>query len=1060
MRCVLTLCLHNALLSFGDKVRHPGLAILKRKGFTGKDVRVGVFDTGVKKEHAVFQRLDESTGPIHFCHGYTSQATCDDGFGHGTFVASIIAGRNDFRCPGMAEDTELYIFKVFTDDQESQTSWMLEASNEALALGGLDVVSLSVGGNDFYDYPYIDKVHELTAAGITVVAAAGNDGQFGTILNPADQTDVIGVGGYRMDYRMRTMNQFSARGMTTVELPLGVGRPKPDVLAHGHIYAADSTGECKFLSGTSVAAPVITGLLALLLQQIKQQHPSLSHNPALIKQMLLESTDSLPHPCSLGTDPRAMGKSSFLKREQRALCYKMARVFDAIPSSFQVPLLPRGLEGNEPSFFPESYNDKIVDLTLQSSFFVQGGGVPNLERASRMIEKSKIDSGFGPHVSLFPPEMDLVNDALKWWPLSDTPLFHTSAPLCVNLTILNSVSAVGYLKSQNVTFFESDSSDVTLSSLVKTGKSAALDTISASRLSVWFPFPENQIIWPWSGSFCVCFSSALDVERPTTVAGLVEVAVTVFPDLDEPQTYPVVFPFMVRVVPRPPKTKRLLWDMHHQISYPPSFSPVDNLRVTNEPFDWHGDSPFINFRHAFNVLRRAGYSVEIWNNLNSAMGDTKHRDGLDLSLYGALLIIDPERNFSRSETNKIVRSIRNYGLGLLIVSEWFDLMIQDQLWSRADSFSNSRWKPATGGSNVPALNSLLEPFGVELGGEVYHGELTFTPNTTAIYVGSTGCIRRLPARSVACQSIGRMARVSGYEPFNKVYDRWDKNEKEDHHPTLLGLVDTAQTQLLAVGSQKKRNSSMGGRIAVFTDSGCLDGSNNPAQSNGSAEYCFSLLLTLVAYVADRNIAPHEAVGELTEAPRCYALAHDSENLTPSGVNHLSKLEQSIAANIDSDDDVNQYLRSIVRHFPPAMAIIQQPLQPKQTRLLREKNPKALSSDIIDDSLLPACLYGAMRMNTDRQRVPCRPDILLGSHTELMKAEAPALLREHERKGRIILGCLSFSIGLIVAIKMAMLQKQRRCKENRFSVYFSFYLYHRRACAQLITFCFVLKKRQK
>jgi hypothetical protein len=68
------------------------------------------------------------------------------------------------------------------------------------------------------------------------VSAIGNDGPlYGTLNNPADQPDVIGVGGIDNAGGIAT---FSSRGMTTHELPVGTGRVKPDVMA----YAKDVAG--------------------------------------------------------------------------------------------------------------------------------------------------------------------------------------------------------------------------------------------------------------------------------------------------------------------------------------------------------------------------------------------------------------------------------------------------------------------------------------------------------------------------------------------------------------------------------------------------------------------------------------------------------------------------------------------------------------------------------------------------------------------------------------------------------------------------------------------------
>ena len=50
------------------------------------------------------------------------------------------------------------------------------------------MLNLSIGGPDFRDGPFVDKVNELTAAGVVMVSAIGNDGPlYGTLMSPADQ---------------------------------------------------------------------------------------------------------------------------------------------------------------------------------------------------------------------------------------------------------------------------------------------------------------------------------------------------------------------------------------------------------------------------------------------------------------------------------------------------------------------------------------------------------------------------------------------------------------------------------------------------------------------------------------------------------------------------------------------------------------------------------------------------------------------------------------------------------------------------------------------------------
>ena len=95
----------------------------------------------------------------------------------------------------------------------------------------------------------------------------GNDGPlWGSILSPADQMDVLSVGGFGGEGRVAP---FSSRGMTTSDLISGgMGRVKPDLLAPSvNLYSSSGTEPygCVTLTGTSVATPVVTGAVAVLL---------------------------------------------------------------------------------------------------------------------------------------------------------------------------------------------------------------------------------------------------------------------------------------------------------------------------------------------------------------------------------------------------------------------------------------------------------------------------------------------------------------------------------------------------------------------------------------------------------------------------------------------------------------------------------------------------------------------------------------------------------------------------------------------------------------------------
>ena len=83
--------------------------VLWSQGHTGKGVKVAIFDTGLARSHPHFRKIRDRTN-------WTDERNkLDDGLGHGTFVAGVIASSSE--CLGFAPDAELFVFRVFTMNQ-------------------------------------------------------------------------------------------------------------------------------------------------------------------------------------------------------------------------------------------------------------------------------------------------------------------------------------------------------------------------------------------------------------------------------------------------------------------------------------------------------------------------------------------------------------------------------------------------------------------------------------------------------------------------------------------------------------------------------------------------------------------------------------------------------------------------------------------------------------------------------------------------------------------------------------------------------------------------------
>lgn len=67
-------------------------------------------------------------------------------------------------------------------------------------------------------------------------------------------------------------------------------------------------------------------------------------------------------------------------------------------------------------------------------------------------------------------------------------------------------------------------------------------------------------------------------------------------------TSTVKLPIKVKIVPTPPRSKRVLWDQYHNLRYPPGYFPRDNLRMKNDPLDWCVDIYLLFFYHYTTIV--------------------------------------------------------------------------------------------------------------------------------------------------------------------------------------------------------------------------------------------------------------------------------------------------------------------------------------------------------------------------------------------------------------------------------------------------------------------------
>jgi hypothetical protein len=261
-----------------------GLTDMHASGFRGEGISIAVFDAGFEgvSTASVFAPLFTESR-IVLTHDFVyDQPDVYQHDKHGTEVLSVIAGYVPDSYTGGAYEAmfQLYVTEhVPTEYRIEEYNWLFAAERADSA--GVDIINSSLGYSTFDepspDYSTSDMDGEtavITRAaqwaisrGIVVVASAGNEGNnaWGIVTAPADGEDVIAVG---------SVNSVGTRSGSSSRGPTADSRIKPNVMAMGVGTAViKPSGATGVNSGTSFAAPLVTSLVAGLLQKYPEKTP-------------------------------------------------------------------------------------------------------------------------------------------------------------------------------------------------------------------------------------------------------------------------------------------------------------------------------------------------------------------------------------------------------------------------------------------------------------------------------------------------------------------------------------------------------------------------------------------------------------------------------------------------------------------------------------------------------------------------------------------------------------------------------------------------------------------
>ena len=227
-------------------------------------ITVAVLDTGMSSNHRELPNAEAGFDTVHIIDGHDAfvgdlldaDALPEDDVGHGTHVAGIAVGAGRRMPVGVAPLCRLLPVRVLAAmqrDGERYGAGLVDNINQGVKWAvdqGADVINMSLGvRHEGGGLPHEDVIDYARRAGVTVVAAAGNDGRE-ELYYPGALPGVITVGAMAGE---GDVAPFSTYGHQV------------DLIAPGEeIYSSYRDGGYAFATGTSHAAPFVTGAVALL----------------------------------------------------------------------------------------------------------------------------------------------------------------------------------------------------------------------------------------------------------------------------------------------------------------------------------------------------------------------------------------------------------------------------------------------------------------------------------------------------------------------------------------------------------------------------------------------------------------------------------------------------------------------------------------------------------------------------------------------------------------------------------------------------------------------------
>ena len=757
---------------------------------TGQKIKIGIIDSGIDNEISKCKNIIK-------IKNFSDENEQKDLEGHGTYLSSIICGEKY----GLTKDSEIYIYKIFTNSGLTKKEWLIESLHESIFIDKCKIINLSLGGINFNDKKIIELITLASNQNIIIISSSGNEGpSYGTITFPGILPSVLTIGS--VSNEIFSIYRHSSRGPAMLDKNTLIS--KPNTYAPGEDIIGLGIDEIKkekeknikgikiAKNGSSIATAIVTGFIALALSINTQKKFEFINKFNIAKLINIVQRTNIILP-------------------------ELDNEFERFSGLFN----PQGILGymlNYEKNFNEKNNKAFVYIyNYDYSFNNKFDKNIKVEYPEDVLYSTKMEKEIALQVI---NELDLenYNDIKLPFFIKDIQILYEKK----NSNMNKNYKKNSYINDNCVKF-----------ELISPNESEDISRVMILKLKI---IPDNTD---------KCDFNKGDIELKFII-------------VDQSQKQILNFFYSYHFIPRPLKLNRILFDRGHNLIYPYDQNVIkDNLFSDCLDFDWTYESIQTNFK---------GLNDFLLNNLNSLEGidnnyyieeTTKNLDLINLNLYSVLVIIDAEKNFTMEEINNMQNSLENNDLGILIISEWNNDLIKNKIHRNRMNMNTStntsqillpKKETIFSGSNILNLNNFLLKYSIALSQDTISGNVYLMNKIIEINSGTSislfpkgglifgGYFDNDESVILDSEDIFTYDDNDFINDDDITLDKISRIKKDKLYRAVLGVID---------GGQKKNENNFG-RLAIFTDSYCID--DYQYSKNNKSKNCFWLIQDLIQFL--------------------------------------------------------------------------------------------------------------------------------------------------------------------------------------------------------------------